>query len=135
LQVAFNASSATVRTLSEENEVETKIFPKAGSEASRSFFYRLPRLVAYFEDHIFSKNKGGGYNFSLGMAGASDNTSQVTFCTDDESFVENQMDDPKILQGLSLESKLSEVVRTNAINGEVWSKGVWRNIEGDNCLR
>jgi hypothetical protein len=32
LQVAFNASSATVRTLSEENEVETKIFPKAGSE-------------------------------------------------------------------------------------------------------
>jgi hypothetical protein len=131
LQVAFNASSATVKTLSEENAVETRLFSKAGSEASRSFFYRLPRLMAYFEDHIFSKHEGGGYNFALGIAGASDNTSQVTICTDDESFVENDTDDPKILQGLSLETKLSEIVRTNAINGEVWSKGVWPDIEGD----
>jgi hypothetical protein len=127
LQDAFNASAATVRTLSEGNSVETRLFVKPGNEPSRSFFYRAPKLIAYFQDHVF-RPKQSGYNFAIGLSGASDTTTQVVFCTDDESFVEFQSDDQDLN---ALETKLCEIVRTNAINGEVWSRTLWNHIDGD----
>lgn len=118
LQAAYETSAATVRTL--DQQVTTSLFPKVGRDAAREFFYRVPRLVACFQDHKFKP--AGGYHFFIGMTGASEATMQVVFCTDDESFIEDPDD---------LESCLCTVIRTNAIRGEVWAEEPYVGIYGD----
>jgi hypothetical protein len=129
LDVAFQASSATASTL--DASVKTEIFSRTGFEQSREFFYSVPKLLAYFIDHDFSPSKQR-YDFMIGMAGASEATMQIVFCTDDESFLTNDTDKVQDDDEIIPEVKLCEVVRTNAIKGEVWTeKNNWQDIEGD----
>lgn len=118
LQAAYQASAATAQTL--DQKVTTSLFQKIGRDSAREFFYRVPRLVACFEDHKFKPS--GGYTFRIGMTGASETTMQIVFCTDDESFIEDSDD---------LESCLCTVIRTNAIRGEVWAEAPHTGIYGD----
>jgi hypothetical protein len=119
LRTAYEASAATVKTLGQG--VETVLHMLPGFQASREVFCRLPQLVAYFSDHQFT-TRSGEYDFKIGLAGASDNTIQVAFCTDDHSFLE-ESDNPT--------KALCFIARANAINGEIWLEDSWRKIMGD----
>jgi hypothetical protein len=143
LEAAYNASAAIVRTLaSEELEepdddgeslspelagakppvvVETRLFTAAGTSPKSEVFYRLPRLVATFKDHQFI-SRNNRFSFNIGICGASENTMQVVFCTDDESFISGKKD---------VTEYLCSATRTNAINGEVWLDYTWYDIFGD----
>lgn len=119
LEVAYQTSDATVRTL--DREVATKIFSRSGEDRTREFFYVVPKLVAHFDEHNF-KPGSDGYSFNVGLGGASETTMQVVFCTDDESFAVKPND---------LEGQLCFVVRTIAIRNEIWTEELWTGIYGD----
>jgi hypothetical protein len=48
------------------------------------------------------------------------------FCTDDESFIEDDDED-----GPDLEANLCSVVRSTPVRGEVWLEDSWHYIAGD----
>ena len=113
LEAAISASSATAEVL--DQAVKTRPFSKPGYERDREYFYSVPKLMAYFNDHKFAIPTKSGYSFQIGVAGASESTMQIVFCTDDDSFLDDEEAD-------DMEGQLCSVVRTNAIRGEVWAQ-------------
>src|SRR6266700_1415387 len=116
LRGAYEASAATVETLGAS--VKTALHMLPGSQPSKEIFYRLPQLVAYFSGNRFDA-RNGRHSFEIGLSGASENTIQVAFCTDDESFLSKDADPTRTL---------CSIVRTNAINGEIWLADGWTDI-------
>ena len=97
------------------------LFVRRKENPRKEILYSTPRLIAQFEDHKFA-SKSGRYNFEIGLSGAGLSTWQVVFCTDDDSFIQSK---------IKLAEDLCVVERTNPIKGEVWSREVFRGIEGD----
>jgi hypothetical protein len=121
LEQAFNSSSATVGVLSTRapKKVTTKLFERNIGRRSLEKFYEPTSLVARFERDLF-KCSASGYRFRLGLVGCAADTVQVVFCTDDETFV-----------GDNLEEDLCSVVRSTSVRGEVWLGHTWDGVSGD----
>ncbi len=125
LQQAFDASSATITVLSKpEKPVKTELFPENSPRANAVVFHEPTRLVASFEDHDFKADEEDCYSFALGLAGCTPDTTQVVFCTDDESFIEK-------VNATDHATELCSVVRTTTVNGEIWLHDPWGGIAGN----
>jgi hypothetical protein len=121
LQSSFDFAQATVRTLS-NGDVDAVLAARPGAVAGKTFLSRLPKIVAHFDKHKFAK-KDEYFTFFIGLHGASSDTVQVIFATDDDSFIGRKPD--------NLEDELSSIVRGTAIESEIWIDYTWYDIYGD----
>jgi hypothetical protein len=121
LQSAFQSAQATVKTLS-RGKVSAELSTQPGVTAHHTFFSRVPRIVAHFHDHTFSAKKSE-FAVYLGLHGASEDTVQVCFVTDDETFLTGKPE--------NLENELSSIVRTTSIESEIWLDYTWHGLYGD----
>lgn len=121
LETAFKASSAIAKTLGALTSTETELFCANPAAAKREYFYRGPRLVAYIPDDKFT-SASERFTVKLGILDADEATTQVVFCTDDDSF---------ITDGGNITSDLCSVERGKTINGEIWLETLQNDIEGD----
>ncbi len=99
-----------------------------GSEifADTEILYRVPTLVADFQNGRPRKARDNHYKFRLGLQGCPACTTQVIFFTDDESFISDEDE---------LENDLCIVVRGTPVSGVVWAPEEydWK-AEGDHRL-
>ncbi|PWW04247.1 hypothetical protein DFR52_101941 [Hoeflea marina] len=120
LRSAFESSRSTVEVLSSAggSKVETILFPENGIEDD-AVLHEPTRIVAHFESHDFKLNKHGVAKLEIGVAGCPDQVRQVVFCTDDETFIEDDSE---------LETSLCSVNLGYAWKGEFWLDEVWQTF-------
>ena len=110
---AFLAGRTVMSALA-KNQVSSVLYHGPGVNTDKEYLHYPPRLVARLAEK--PRAKSNHCEFVVGLLGCSANTHQVIFFTDDETFMFDEED---------LESSLSSIVRTQAVNGEVWLSEVW----------
>lgn len=106
---AYEAGKAIILGLG--RGVETNLFCSPGVSAEHEQIYVPLKILARFDNEAKPIDGDGIALVELGVVGCPPTTNQVIFFTDDESFIVNRG---------HLESNLSEIVRTQAVNGEIW---------------
>jgi|SRR5271165_5365685 len=104
---------ATAKSMLEaltQSTASMELFPIGGKQAETDIMSPVAALVAEVSNS--SANKYGEYGFRLGLYGSPASTAQVTFFTDDETFIEDEN---------SLENDLSLIVRTTPVSGMLWA--------------
>ncbi|MFS8146445.1 CHAT domain-containing protein [Rhizobium sp. BR 249] len=113
---AFRAMAALVSCHQGDGIKLHLAVPDGGSAAVP--LYSRPAIIARLDPDTETKS-GGPIDCYIGVLGAPSETVQIVFFTADETFVAAR---PK----LSLEEKLTEVVRDMPRRGEIWTKTAWR---------
>lgn len=120
IESAYRAMDALVRTL-EEQRTSLELFCSVPG-LENTVLHRSPQIVAKLPSgrRAMTKHK---ITALIGLAGCPPDTTQVTFFTDDPSFLTEDED---------LEGELTEVVRDAVRGGEMWTEELW---EGNGDFR
>jgi hypothetical protein len=118
---AHHCSRHMLQTL-QLGQVTSELRCKEGVDPDREILYRVPRLIAKFEDDRPKSSSDGLYSFRIGVIGCPRNTVQIMFFTDDESFFENDKE--------SLDD-ICSVTRGSPVRSVVWSNEEDWNAHGD----
>lgn len=119
---AYATAKGMLEALS-RSTASMKIFPEDSQEMETEIMNPLPTLVA--DISTSTPNRYGEYGFRFGLHGCPASTTQVSFFTDDESFIQSED---------SFENDLSLIIRTGPVNGMLWAdEDTWRAM-GDHKL-
>ena len=110
---AFDAVDQLVRTM--ENGTELRLCAPPDVDAGSIVLNSVPRLAARLAENVVVSDDEP-VAVQIGVVGCPPETSQITFFTNDPSFITD--DD-------NLEADLSEIVRDNPRDGEVWTETIW----------
>lgn len=123
VQHAYDVGRKMIEML-QDKQASTKLHPARGVNPATEILHRIPRLIADFVGGDTAPNKWEQYSVRFGLVGCSANTRQVVFFTDDESFIDDEEDNPAV--------DLCVVVRDAPVSSVLWvdpDKG-W-DVQGD----
>jgi hypothetical protein len=125
IEQAFNACKHMAEAMAGA-KASVRLFRSHEVSPETDILHPVPRLIADFTKGKLTPHRDGHYSFRLGLIGCPTGTTQVTFFTDDESFITD--DD-------NYENDLSWIIRDTPVNGLLWAdeEMVWRS-EGDHRL-
>lgn len=110
---AFEAGKALIEAM-QLNQVSSVLYA-ANSGLLTKPIYQPPKIIARFADGDCSPGKDGFFYIQYGIAGCPQNTIQVVFFTDDESFIEGDDED-------EYASSLCTIARTAPVRGILWAE-------------
>ena len=114
VQAAVDACDQMARTIDNQT-VSINLYHADRVRPDREFFFASPKIVAKLQKDGPNKETGE-YSIDIGVIGCHEETHQVVFFTDDETYI---TDDDE------LENDLCEVVRTNPAGGCIWAETTW----------
>lgn len=114
VETAFEACQEMMHTITHDPDA-LAIYHADDIDPAREFFLASPQIVARFES--MKPNSEGQYPFLIGVLGCPPDTHQVVFFTDDETYI---TDDEE------MENDLTEVVRSAAARGAIWTETTWK---------
>ena len=108
---AFATTKGMLEALT-QSAASMELFPAPCKQAETEILNPVPALVVDISTR--TPNRWGEYGFRLGSCGSPASTTQVTFLTDDEDFIDSEDED-------DLEENLCLVVRSMSVNGMLWA--------------